>query len=83
MLERDGRGVLIVRLAEWKSIMIFNAQMGAITVKRADKRILHLIYCCLARLLIVYVYYVPLCMCNFVCLFARVQMQSKSFVLFK
>lgn len=69
MLERDGRGVLIVRLAEWKSIMIFNAQMGAITVKRADKRILHLIYCCLARLLIVYVYYVPVCvlLCVFVC----------------
>lgn len=67
--------------------MIFNAQMGAITVKRADKRILHLIYCCLARLLIVYVYYVPLyvsvCVCYFVYLFARVEMQLKSFVLVK
>lgn len=58
-----------MRLAEWKSIMIFNAQMGAITVKRADKRILHLIYCCLARLLIVYVYYVPLYVSVCVCVY--------------
>jgi len=37
--EKRGKEELIVCLPKSKSIMIFNAQMGAITVSRVDKRI--------------------------------------------